>query len=95
MRAGLNGVVQKYRDHMEANYPKTVFRKQYETMAEELKKQIVNECRKSVAGYALPREIEFRSELPKTLVGKVAFHALEEEENAKVAAAKKAKEESK
>ena len=62
---------------------------------EELKKQIVNECRKSVAGYALPREIEFRSELPKTLVGKVAFHALEEEENAKVAAAKKAKEESK
>lgn len=57
---------------------------------EELKKQIVDACRASVAGYALPREIEFRSELPKTLVGKVAFHALEEEENAKVAAAKKA-----
>ncbi|MBR1826945.1 MAG: alpha/beta fold hydrolase [Acutalibacteraceae bacterium] len=62
---------------------------------DELKKQIVNECRKSVAGYALPREIEFRSELPKTLVGKVAFHALEEEENAKVAAAKKAAAEEK
>lgn len=57
---------------------------------EELKKDIVNACRASVAGYALPREIEFRTELPKTLVGKVAFHALEEEENAKIAAAKKA-----
>ena len=57
---------------------------------EELKKNIVDACRASVAGYALPREIEFRSELPKTLVGKVAFHALEEEENAKIAAAKKA-----
>lgn len=62
---------------------------------EELKKDIVNECRKSVAGYALPREIEFRPELPKTLVGKVAFHALEEEENAKVEAAKKAAKEEK
>ncbi len=62
---------------------------------DELKKSIVDECRKSVAGYALPREIEFRTELPKTLVGKVAFHALEEEENAKIAAAKKAAEEEK
>ncbi|MBQ8063390.1 MAG: AMP-binding protein [Clostridia bacterium] len=62
---------------------------------EELKKEIVNECRKSVAGYGLPREIEFRKELPKTLVGKVAFHALEEEENAKIAAAKKAAAEEK
>ncbi len=57
---------------------------------EELKKQIVDECRKSVAGYALPRLIEFRDELPKTLVGKVAFHALEEEEEKKAAEAAKA-----
>ncbi|MBR5753052.1 MAG: alpha/beta fold hydrolase [Clostridia bacterium] len=60
---------------------------------DELKKQIVDECRKSVAGYALPREIEFRPELPKTLVGKVAFHALEEEEAKKAEAAAKAGEE--
>ena len=32
-----------------------------------------------VAKYALPREIEFRSELPRTLVGKVAYRLLEEE----------------
>ena len=31
----------------------------------------------------MPREIEFRKELPKTLVGKVAYRVLEEEELAK------------
>ncbi|MEA4965788.1 MAG: class I adenylate-forming enzyme family protein [Oscillospiraceae bacterium] len=34
-----------------------------------------------VARYALPYDIEFRSELPKTLVGKVAYRILEEEAN--------------
>ena len=33
----------------------------------------------------MPTEIEFRSELPKTLVGKVAYRVLEEEEEAKAA----------
>ena len=37
-----------------------------------------------VAGYALPKEIEFRKELPKTLVGKVAYRILEEEELKKI-----------
>ena len=32
------------------------------------------------------QEIEFRTELPKTLVGKVAYRKLEEEENAKIEA---------
>ena len=31
----------------------------------------------------MPRELEFRPELPKTLVGKVAYRVLEEEEAAK------------
>ena len=30
----------------------------------------------------MPRELEFRKELPKTLVGKVAYRVLEEEANA-------------
>ena len=51
MRAGLNGVVQKYRDHMEANYPKTVFRKQYETMAEELKIDLLKRKELNVPKY--------------------------------------------
>lgn len=43
-------------------------------------------CQKHIAKYAMPREIEFRTELPKTLVGKVAYRKLEEEENAKIEA---------
>ncbi len=46
---------------------------------EELKQEILAYCEKQVAKYAMPREIEFRSELPKTLVGKVAYRVLEEE----------------
>ena len=36
MQDELTGLIKKYRDHMEANYPKAVLRKQYETMAAEL-----------------------------------------------------------
>ena len=36
-------------------------------------------CSKFVAKYAMPTEFRFRSELPKTLVGKVAYRVLEEE----------------
>ena len=42
-------------------------------------------CRKHVAKYAMPYDIEFGDELPKTLVGKVAYRVLEEEELAKIA----------
>lgn len=50
--------------------------------SEDLKKEIINHCRKYIASYELPREIEFRDELPKTLVGKVAYRKLEEENKA-------------
>jgi long-chain acyl-CoA synthetase len=50
--------------------------------SEELKKDLMAYCSAKIAKYALPREIEFRSELPKTLVGKVAYRVLEEEANA-------------
>ena len=40
-------------------------------------------CEKSIAKYALPREYEYRDNLPKTLVGKVAYRELEKEEEAK------------
>ena len=49
---------------------------------EELKQEILNHCQNHVAKYAMPREIEWRTELPKTLVGKVAYRVLEEEANA-------------
>ena len=41
-------------------------------------------CKKNVARYAMPYEIEFRDSLPKTLVGKVAYRVLEEEELSKI-----------
>ena len=49
---------------------------------EELKQELLAYCADKVAKYAMPRELEFRTELPKTLVGKVAYRVLEEEANA-------------
>ncbi len=46
---------------------------------EELKQEIMNHCAKSLAKYSLPYEIEFRDNLPKTLVGKIAYTQLAEE----------------
>ena len=40
-------------------------------------------CRKNIAKYAMPYDIEFREDFPKTLVGKVAYRVLEEEEKEK------------
>lgn len=50
-----------------------------------LKEELLMHCSKLVAKYAMPYDIEFRSELPKTLVGKVAYTILEKEELAKQA----------
>lgn len=48
--------------------------------AQEVKEELLAYCRKYIAKYAMPYDIEFRKELPKTLVGKVAYRVLEEEE---------------
>ena len=45
-----------------------------------VKQEILDYCRQHIAKYAMPYDIEFRPELPKTLVGKVAYRVLEEEE---------------
>ena len=54
--------------------------------AEETKAELLDYCRKHIAKYAMPYDIEFKDEMPKTLVGKVAYRVLEEEELAKIAA---------
>ena len=41
-------------------------------------------CRLNISKYAMPYEIEIRDDMPKTLVGKVAYRVLEEEEMAKL-----------
>ncbi len=51
--------------------------------SDEVKEELLAYCRRHIAKYAMPYDIEFRAELPKTLVGKVAYRKLEEEEAAK------------
>ena len=53
---------------------------------EETKQELLDYCRKHIAKYAMPYDIEFRDEMPKTLVGKVAYRVLEEQELAKIKA---------
>jgi len=56
--------------------------------SETTREMLMNYCRKHIAKYAMPYDIEFREDLPKTLVGKVAYRVLEEEmEKANPAAA--------
>ena len=52
---------------------------------EETKQALLSYCRKNIAKYAMPYDIEFRDDMPKTLVGKVAYRVLEEEELARMA----------
>lgn len=55
--------------------------------ADDKTKQILMDyCRKHIAKYAMPYDIEFKDDMPKTLVGKVAYRILEEEELAKIKA---------
>ena len=57
-----------------------VLRPDYEP-SDAIRDEILEYCRGHIAKYAMPYDIEFRAELPKTLVGKVAYRVLEEEEN--------------
>ncbi len=62
-----------------------VLRPGYEP-SEAVKQELLDYCRQHIAKYAMPYDIEFRQELPKTLVGKVAYRVLEEEEAERQAA---------
>ena len=69
------GVPDTYKMHkvkafvrLKADVPKT----------EQTKAEIMSYCRKNIAKYAMPCEIEFLEELPKTLVGKVDYKKLEQ-----------------
>lgn len=50
---------------------------------DEILSEIKEHCEKNLARYSWPYAYEFRTELPKTLVGKVAYTKLEEEERKK------------
>ncbi|NOZ72689.1 MAG: long-chain fatty acid--CoA ligase [Chloroflexi bacterium] len=48
--------------------------------------EIIEFCKKNLAPYKVPKLVEFRSELPKSMVGKFLRRVLVEEEKAKLAA---------
>ncbi len=50
---------------------------------EQVRAEIKEYCEENLAQYSWPYEYEYRKELPKTLVGKVAYSKLEEEEQKK------------
>ena len=50
----------------------------------ETRDKLMDYARKHIAKYAMPYDIEFRQELPLTLVGKVAYRKLEQEEEEKI-----------
>ena len=52
----------------------------------EMEKALVAHCQEHLIRWSCPREIEFRNDLPCTLVGKIAFNVLEVEEVAKLKA---------
>ena len=47
--------------------------------SDETKTEILEYCRKNIAKYAMPREIEFVNDMPKTRVGKIDYRKLEQD----------------
>lgn len=47
------------------------------------KNSIKEYCKKNLAAYSVPYEFEFRQSLPRTMIGKIDFKKLQEEENEK------------
>lgn len=50
-------------------------------------KELIDFCRSGLTGYKVPKQVEFRDELPKSNVGKILRRLLKDEETAKAAKA--------
>lgn len=74
------GVPDKYRGQIAKAF--VVLKKEVK-LTDEVQEEIKQYCEKHIAKYSMPRIFEFRRELPKTLVGKVAYTVLEKEEKIK------------
>ena len=70
------GVPHKYKGQVAKAY---IVLKDGVELTGKIKKEIIELCKKNVSIYSLPKEYEYRSSLPKTKVGKVAFTELEKE----------------
>ena len=57
----------------------------------QLRNELLELCKKNLAVYSIPKEFEFRQSLPKTMLGKVDFRKLQEENMKKRAEEKNGK----
>ncbi len=75
--AAVAGVPDPYRGETLKAY---IVLKEGETMTEE---EVIDYCTQNLAKYKIPKLVEFRSELPKTMIGKILRRVLVEEEKKK------------
>ena len=75
--AGVIGVPDPVRGH---NVKAFVILKPGQTPSDQLKQQILDSCRDHIAIYKLPRMVEFVTELPRTLQGKLLRRVLRDKE---------------
>jgi long-chain acyl-CoA synthetase len=57
--------------------------------SEEMIEKLIEHCNQNIIKWSCPREIEFRKQLPKTLVGKIDFKQLENQEKERLKVAGK------
>ncbi len=57
--------------------------------SKEMEKNLITHCNENLIKWSCPREIEFSKQLPKTLVGKIDFKQLEEQEKERLKTAGK------
>lgn len=69
------GIPHPYKKEIPKAY--IVIKKGYKK-GEDLKEELIKLCKKNLAVYSIPKEIEFIDSLPKTVVGKVDFNKLRE-----------------
>ena len=74
------GIPHQYKMHVPKAF--VVLKKGIEPTAK-IKKEIIDICKEALSVYSLPKYYEFRTELPKTLYGKVDYKELEKEEEKK------------
>ncbi len=77
MEAAVAGVKDAYRGETLKAY---IVLKEGETLTEE---EVIKYCKENLAAYKVPKLVEFRPELPKTMIGKVLRRMLREEEEKK------------
>jgi len=77
MEAAVAGINDPYRGETIKAY---IVLKEGETLTEE---EVTEHCKANLATYKVPKLVEFRTELPKTMIGKVLRRMLREEEEKK------------